>query len=148
MSQHHRRLERMYLAAPINELFKPTISISDGRATIEFEADERFFHAAGALHGSAYFKALDDAAFFAAASVVREVFVLTASFSIELSRRVTGGRLRAEGRLVAQSDKVLEAESVLFNGDEQVAHGSGTFVPSRIELASALGYGDSPAGKG
>ena len=135
----------MYLAAPINEIYKPTISITDGRATIEFDAHQRFFHSAGALHGSVYFKGLDDAAFFAAASMVREVFVLTTSFSIELSRRVTGGRLRAEGRLVAQSARVLEAESVLFNGDEQVACGSGTFVPSRIELASALGYGDSPA---
>jgi hypothetical protein len=31
-----------------------------------------FFHAAHAVHGSVYFKALDDAAFFAVASLVQE----------------------------------------------------------------------------
>jgi uncharacterized protein (TIGR00369 family) len=134
----------MYLAAPINELYKPTIRIADGQATIEFDAHERFFHSAGALHGSVYFKALDDSAFFAAASRVQEVFVLTTSFTIELTRPVTGGRLRAEGRLTSQEDRVLEAESVLFNGDQEVARGRGTFVPSRIELTSALGYGVPP----
>ena len=144
MSEHHRRLERMYLAAPINELYRPTIHIADGQATIEFDAHERFFHSAGALHGSVYFKALDDSAFFAAASMVPDVFVLTTSFTIELIRPVTGGRLRAEGRLIAQEERTLEAESVLYNGDQEVARGSGTFVPSRTELPSALGYGDTP----
>ena len=146
MSRHHRRLERMYLAAPINELYKPTIHIAEGRATIEFDVHERFFHSARALHGSVYFKALDDSAFFAAASKVPDVFVLTTSFTIELSRPVTGGRLRAEGRLGSQTAGMLEAKSVLFNGDREVARGSGTFVPSRTELRSALGYGDPPVG--
>ena len=134
----------MYLAAPINELYKPTITITEGRAIIEFEVDEQFFHSAGALHGSVYFKALDDSAFFAAASMDPDYFVLTTSFTISLTRPVTGGRLRAEGRLTARSDKGLEAESVLYNGDEEVARGSGTFVPSRIELHSAEGYGPPP----
>lgn len=140
VSRHHRSLEQMYLAAPINELYRPSISVSEGRATIEFDVHERFFHAARALHGSVYFKALDDSAFFAAASMVPDVFVLTTSFTIELSRPVTGGRLRAEGRLTSQTVKHLEAEAVLFNDDLEVARGKGTFVPSRIELISALGY--------
>ena len=134
----------MYLAAPINELYKPTIAISDGLAVIEFDVREQFFHSAGALHGSVYFKALDDSAFFATASMDPEYFVLTTSFTISLTRPVTGGRLRAEGRLTSRTERALEAESVLFNGDEEVARGSGTFVPSKIELVSASGYGAEP----
>ena len=140
MTEHHRKLERMYLAAPINELYRPTIAISEGRATVEFEVHDRFFHAASALHGSVYFKALDDSAFFAAASMVPDRFVLTTSFTIYLTQTVTGGRLRAEGRLATQTPKLLVAESVLYNEEREVARGSGTFVPSRIQLTGDLGY--------
>ena len=130
----------MYLAAPVNELYLPTITISDGRATVEFEVSDRFFHAANALHGSVYFKALDDSAFFAAASMVPDRFVLTTSFTIYLTQPVTGGRLHAEGQLATHTANRLVAESVLYNGDREVARGSGTFVPSKIELTTALGY--------
>ena len=130
----------MYLAAPVNELYLPTITISDGRATVEFEVSDRFFHAANALHGSVYFKALDDSAFFAVASMVPDRFVLTTSFTIYLTQPVTGGRLRAEGQVATHTANLLVAESVLYNGDREVARGSGTFVPSKIELTTALGY--------
>lgn len=140
MSEHHRKLERMYLAAPVNELYLPTLAISEGLATVEFEVRDQFFHAAHALHGSVYFKALDDAAFFAVASMVRDRFVVTVSFTIYLTRPVTSGRLRAEGQVATQTTNLLVAESVLYNGDREVARGSGTFVPSKIELTAALGY--------
>ena len=140
MSEHYRKLERMYLAAPVNELYLPTIAISEGRATVEFEVREQFFHAAHALHGSVYFKALDDSAFFAAASVVPDRFVVTVSFTVYLTRPVTGGALRAEGQVTSQTTNLLVAESVLYNGDREVARGSGTFMPSKVALNTALGY--------
>jgi acyl-coenzyme A thioesterase PaaI-like protein len=62
-----------------------------------------FFHAAHAVHGSVYFKALDDAAFFAVNSLVTDVFVLTASYNLYLTRPVTEGALRAVGRVVHRS---------------------------------------------
>lgn len=140
MSEHYRKLERMYLAAPVNELYLPSIAISKGRATVEFEVREQFFHAAQALHGSVYFKALDDSAFFAAASVVPDRFVVTVSFTIYLTRPVAGGGLRAEGQVTSQTTNLLVAESVLYNGDREVARGSGTFMPSKAALTTALGY--------
>jgi uncharacterized protein (TIGR00369 family) len=140
MSSHYSKLERMYLSAPINALFEPTIEIGKGVATVEFDVRPGHFHAAGALHGSVYFKGLDDSAFFAAASVVPSHFVLTVSFNTYFTRPVSRGRLRAEGRVVSQSRSLLVAESVLYNEDREVARGSGTFVPSKIELSSELGY--------
>lgn len=53
---HFRALERMCRAAPINEIFKPQIGVSEGAAEIEIEVRETLFHAAGAVHGSVYFK--------------------------------------------------------------------------------------------
>ena len=97
---HFTALENMYLAAPISDLYHPSIEISDSEATIEIEVAEQFFHAAGGLHGSVYFKLLDDAAFFATNSLERDVFVLTTSFTTYLTRPVSSGTLRSVGRVV------------------------------------------------
>ena len=64
MSDHHRKLEAMYLGGPINAFYRPTIAVSDGEAVIEMDVRPEFWHAASAMHGSVYFKLLDDAAFF------------------------------------------------------------------------------------
>jgi len=77
MQTHFKKLERMYLSAPINkEIYKGiTIDISNEKAELSFKISQPFFHAANAIHGSVYFKMLDDAAFFAVNSIVEDVFV-------------------------------------------------------------------------
>jgi uncharacterized protein (TIGR00369 family) len=132
----------MYLAGPINDLFRPSIRIAEGEAVIEMEASPKFFHAGAALHGSVYFKMLDDAAFFAANSLERDRFVLTTSFNIYLLGPVTSGRLQARGRVVHRTRSQFIAEAVLEDEEgKTVARGSGVFVRSLKRLAEAVGYG-------
>jgi uncharacterized protein (TIGR00369 family) len=139
--EHFRRLERAYASAPINRYYAPVLRVSEGRAELTIPVKADFFHAAGAVHGSVYFKALDDAAFFAANSLVLDVFVLTASFNMYLTRPVTGGEIRATGAVVHRSMNLIVAESVLVDSqDRQIARGSGTFMRSRIELTAEIGY--------
>ncbi len=149
MTEHHRKLEQMYHAAPVNELYRPRMEVSEGRAVLWMDVDPAFHHAAGALHGSVYFKALDDAAFFAVNSVVDDSFVVTVSFNIYLLRPVVEGRLRAEGRVTSASKNLFVAESVLYlDDDQQVARGSGSFVRSKIRLDQVEAYrlaGGTPA---
>jgi uncharacterized protein (TIGR00369 family) len=141
MKNHHAiKLERMYLSAPINEFYLPSVEISQGLAVIQTEVKPEFFHAAGSLHGSVYFKLLDDAAFFAVNSLVKDFFVLTVSFNIYLTRPVTKGVLIARGRVVSRSVNYFVAESVLTVNDKEVARGSGSFLRSRIELAGVDSY--------
>jgi uncharacterized protein (TIGR00369 family) len=141
MSEHFRKLENMYLSAPINSFFRPTLEVSKGRAVLTMEVRPDFFHAADAVHGSVYFKALDDAAYFAVNSLVHGHFVLTVSFNTYLLRPVTGGCLRAEGAVVSTSKNLFVADSVLFDGeDRQIARGSGTFMRSRISLDDVEAY--------
>lgn len=137
---HFRKLERMYLSAPINEYYSPGVEISQGQAVIQTEVKPEFFHAAGSLHGSVYFKLLDDAAFFAVNSLVKDFFVLTVSFNIYLTRPVTKGILIAQGQVVSRSVNYYVAESVLTVNDKDVARGSGSFLRSRVELASVESY--------
>jgi uncharacterized protein (TIGR00369 family) len=138
---HFRKLERMYHGAPVNRLYEPTIRIASGSAELDLPVKADFFHAAHALHGSVYFKALDDAAFFAVSSLVPDVFVLTASYNVYLTRPVTGGTLHASGRVVHQSRNLFLAEAELFDGEKRlVARGSGSFMRSNIALTPQVGY--------
>ena len=141
---HWRRLERMYLTrATINEYFKPGLEVGDGKAEVRIEVDPKFFHAAGAVHGSVYFKAMDDAAFFAANSVVEDVFVLTTNFNIHLLRPVTEGTLIAKGTLVSETRSLLTADAELEDENGRLlGRGTGTFMKSRMLLADVPGYAD------
>lgn len=141
MSAHHRALERMYHAAPINRWFAPKLEIGDGVASVEIPVREDFHHAARAAHGSVVFKALDDAAFFAANSLVPDAFVLTASLNVHFLRPIAAGVLRAEGRVVHRTGSSFLAEAVARDAEgNEVARGTGSFVRSKVPLESLLGY--------
>ena len=144
MSQDHfRKLERMYLGANINTQHYPTtsITIEEGQATIALTLDESYFHALGAMHGSVYFKLLDDAAFFAVNSVVEDAFVLTTSFDIKLLRPASEGVIKAIGSVTSIGDHQFEAKAELFNAKgKKIAFGTGVFVKSKVELNEEIGY--------
>ena len=133
--EHYRKLERLYVSAPINAYYSPTLKVAQGKAEVAFDIKRKMHHAADAVHGSIYFKALDDAAFFAANSLVEEVFVLTASFTVYMLRPVSEGSLKARGWVTHQTGRLFFAEAQLDDGNGQaIARGSGTFMRSRIRL--------------
>ena len=139
--EHHRRLERMYHAAPTNEYFRPELRIADGSAEVRLTVRPDFFHAAGAVHGAIYFKLLDDATFFAASSLVDRFFVLTASFNLYFLRPISSGEMHARGSIVRRSTRLLIGEGVVTDGGgKEIARGSGTFMPSTVPLDEKLGY--------
>jgi uncharacterized protein (TIGR00369 family) len=143
---HFAALERLYAAAPINRTFESRLDIvSAGTARIHFEVDARVFHAAGAAHGTLYFKMLDDAAFYAANSLVNDRFLLTTAFNLLLTRPMKAGPAMAEGRWVSGQRRVLVADARLVDATgEEVARGTGTFMRSRFPLSSLPGYSDRP----
>ena len=140
---HYRKLERMYLSAPLNiQIYNGiTIAISDQKAELSLKIEEKFFHAANAIHGSVYFKMLDDAAFFAVNSVVKDVFVYTVSFNVQLLRPVSSGIIKSIGELKFRSENLFIADSTLFNENNKlVGRGSGNFMRSKIQLTQEIGY--------
>jgi len=131
----------MYSSAPVNEYYAPRIQVSEGRAEIMIPVRPDFFHSAGAVHGMVYFKALDDAAFFAVNSLVENVFVLTVSFNVYFTRPISEGEMKATGRVVHRSRRLYVAESSLVNSKgQEVARGSGSFVRSTMTLSPEIGY--------
>jgi len=139
---HFRALERLYASAPINALFASTLEIAEeGRARIGFTITREVFHAAGAAHGTVYFKMLDDAAFYAANTLATDRFLLTTSFNLHFTKPVREGEVVAEGRWVSGRKRVFVAESRLIDaGGEEIGRGTGTFMRSRIALSSLPGY--------
>lgn len=139
--EHHRKLEHMYLMAPINAFYSPRISVSHGRAEITIPVKPDFFHAADAVHGSVYFKLLDDAAFFAVNSLIEDCFALTASFTTYLLRPISQGTMKATGKVVYTGSRSFIAESVVVDSEgKEIARGSGNFVVSKIKLRADIGY--------
>jgi uncharacterized protein (TIGR00369 family) len=140
--EHFRALERLYKAAPINSLFESDLEITGrGLARITFDVDERHYHAAGAVHGTSYFKMLDDAAFYAANSLVSDRFLLTTAFNVLFTRPLKSSTVTAEGRWVSGKRRVFVADSRLIDEEgEEIARGTGTFMRSHIPLASLPGY--------
>jgi len=140
-TEHHRKLERLYASAPVTQWYGAAIQVSDGAAEVRVEARREFLHAADAVHGSVYFRLLDDAAFFAVNSRVPEVFVLTVSFTVQFARPVTSGVLRARGRIRHGGGRLFLAESDLVDEhDNLLGHGSGVFTRSAIPLDARVGY--------
>jgi uncharacterized protein (TIGR00369 family) len=140
---HYRKLERMYLSAPVNnELYNGiTINISQEKTELTLKIEPKFFHAANAIHGSVYFKLLDDAAFFAVNSIVQDVFVYTVSFNTQLLRPASGGIIRSVGELKFKSTNLFIADSILFDENNKlIGRGSGNFMKSKIELTEKIGY--------
>lgn len=143
ITEHFEKLRRMYLKANVNtKLFDTTeCAIESEKATISLTISDKYFHALGAIHGSVYFKLLDDAAFFAVNSIVEDVFVLTTSFNINIIRPVNKGKITAIGSVRFKSRNIYVAESTLFNQEgKEVAFGTGNFAKSKVRLAKEIGY--------
>lgn len=139
---HLRALESLYKLAPVNGLFRSSIEIGEqGFARIRFEVDEALFHAAGAAHGTLYFKMMDDAAFYACNSMVTDRFLLTTAFNLNFTRPLRAGPVVAEGRWVSGKRRVFVGDARLIDSDgEEAARGTGTFMRSHIPLAALPGY--------
>lgn len=141
MSEHHRKLEHMYASAPVNQDHEPQLSVQDSRARVTVHADASMHHAAGAVHGALLFKLLDDAAFFAANSIVEDRFVLTADFDVHLLEPVQDGELVAEAEVAHEGSSSVIAEAVVKDEDgHQVARGTGNFITSGPPLDEVQAY--------
>ncbi|WP_394748510.1 PaaI family thioesterase [Spongiimicrobium salis] len=140
---HYKKLERMYLKSNVNTMIfdTTTCTITEGSAEIGLTISEKYFHALNAIHGSVYFKLLDDAAFFAVNSVVSDFFVLTTSFNINLVRPADHGKLTAMGSLKFKSRNSFVATSILYNeAGKEIAFGTGNFMKSKVALSPEIGY--------
>jgi uncharacterized protein (TIGR00369 family) len=133
--RHFQYLEELYLAAPTNRYYQPQIQIGKESCEVIIPIREDFFHGFNATHGSVYFKALDDAAYFAAQSTVTDFFLVTVSFHLHFLRPIQTGEMRAVGKLSYSNPSHFVAEGILYDHrGREIGRGSGTFAKSKTPL--------------
>ncbi|MDH3942727.1 MAG: PaaI family thioesterase [Anaerolineae bacterium] len=133
--EHLERLRKVYLQARTNQYYQPDISLAPGKAEVSLTVRDDFHHGFDAVHGSVYFKLLDDAAYFAAQTKARHVYLVTSSFHIQFLRPISQGQMRAEGELVYWTRRHFVADAKVFDGKgREIARGSGNFVKSMVDI--------------
>ena len=141
-SAHFLCLQSLFENAPVSRLYGARAIVREGSAMVSFRARPEFMHAAGGLHGSAYFRALDDAAFLAANSREHDHLLATLQFNVQFFRPCRGGgTLTATGTLTHQSGRIFFARAELRGEHDQLlATGSGIFTRSGVPLSGEIGY--------
>lgn len=146
---HFRKLTNMYSKAPVSGL----VNVHDNlefemdekfpRAVLRMTSKEQFNHPGGSMHGVAYFKLLDDTAWFTAQALVNDNFIYTTSFVTYITRPVlTGTKLLAKGKIINATKTLIIAESEIVEEDsgKLVASGSGTFQRGFVPLSEVPNY--------
>ncbi|NNF17209.1 MAG: PaaI family thioesterase [Gammaproteobacteria bacterium] len=138
---HFARLRAMYLDAPCNDQYQPEISIQKGVAHVSVTVRPNMFHAGGSLHGSIFYRLLEDAALYATNSYVNDVIMQAASFTCYMVKPVTHGVITAEGKVKNTTAELYIAEAQIMSASgDTVARGSGAFLKSKIRLVPEIGY--------
>jgi uncharacterized protein (TIGR00369 family) len=120
-------------------VYQPTLEVGDGTSTLRIEVKPSFLSGHGTLHGSVYFKVLDDACAFAVYSD-DEFAAATISFTTYFLKPVTAGTIEAHGRVISRSGRLCVAEGYVQSDGHEVACGSGTYMRTRDAFESLRGY--------
>lgn len=138
---HAQCLVHLFEEAPIQQVYQQSkLTLESGKSELRYTIDPAFLHGGYALHGSVYFKMLDDAAYFAASTMSPEFFLLTARFETRLLRPISSGTLIARGTCITGTNPP-EAQARLFDEHGQlVATGKGHFAFSTTKWDMLTGY--------
>jgi len=115
--------------------------VSYEKAEITQEVTARYFHAVQSLHGSVYFKMLDNAVYFSEQSIIQDAFIYTCTLNIQLLRVIKSGIIKGNGTITLQSKSLYIADAILYDEKNwEMARGSGTFMKSQFPLDEKLWY--------
>ena len=143
LDKHFKNLISIYNQAPINKVYKPRMRLALGKCTIKMNILKSFHHSAKSLHGSVYFKMLDDAAWAASNTHVKDVFLFTYNFNVFLTKPVFKGNIKSVGEVIDIENTKISTKSVLFDSNDiEIATGEGVFIRSKYPLKDAIGFLD------
>ena len=138
--EHFENMKKMYVKREVNSRFRPRVFIASGMAEVEIPVDPEHFHSGESVHGSVYFKIMDDSAFFAANSLEKTFFILTSTFNTYITHPVSTGSLKSVARVVSQAGSQFIVEAVCYNENKEVARGNGMFIRTKRLLSGVADY--------
>jgi acyl-coenzyme A thioesterase PaaI-like protein len=129
-SAHWTQLERMYLAAPLNDLYDPGVRVQHGEAEIVVPLSDALRLPSGEVAESVHVKLMHDAARLAVDTVVETHAAVTVAFTVRLTRHRPMGRLIARALVITDADGQYQTECVLADATGlEIGRGEGTFEP-------------------
>ena len=142
MEEHYQKLVHMYGTALIQKKYPGIhLEIKHQFAKITLPIDESYHHAGHNMHGSVYFRLLDDVSYFAAMSEEKEYFYVTRSFNITFIRPFEKGLVTAISDEIKWVDGDFIASATLYNeAGKKLAVGEGVFSKSKTKLNPEVGY--------
>jgi uncharacterized protein (TIGR00369 family) len=142
MEEHFSKLIHMYMGAEIQNKYPGIhLEIEKGSAKITLPVDNSYHHAGGSMHGSVYFRLLDDVCYFAAMSEEMTYFYVTKSFTIQFFRPFYTGLVTAKTTDIKFSGNTFHAKGTLYDEEgNKLAIGEGVFSKSTYKLDPKIGY--------
>ena len=142
MDDHYRSLIDMYLGAEVQKKYPGIqLEIQNNAAAVSLDVDSSYHHAGGYLHGSVYFRILDDACYFAFMSNEKEYFYVTRSFTIDYLRPYKEGRIIAKSTEIRRVGDDYHVDGIVYSEEgKELAKGTGIFSKSRVKLNPEIGY--------
>lgn len=135
-SAHFARIERTYLASPLNDLYDPGVRVQDGESELLVPIADALRLPSGDLADAVCLKLMNDAAALAVQAATGDRPARTVRFAAHLNRHVASGSLIARGLVVATSGDRYEAECVLTDATGmEIGRGEGTFAADRTGKA-------------
>ena len=127
--EHLERLQALFQRSSMSKTFGMTMHFDEqGRAVFEWPYDARFDHFLDDTHGCVLGALVDNAGWFAAASVYPG-WVVTAEFNVRLLEAVQRQDLRAVGSVVRRGRRLAVADVRVERADGcLIATGGGTFA--------------------
>tara|TARA_B100001989_G_C24383647_1_gene385598 strand:+ start:309 stop:758 length:450 start_codon:yes stop_codon:yes gene_type:complete len=124
-----KELLHNYLNHPMHTGLNLSVQQDNGTARVSMVVNPNICNLVGTLHGSFYFKLMDDACFFAAISLNHHHFVATANFNIHYFLPVSKGKLSAIAKVINHDKNKYVCDCDIVDEDKHFCgHGSGLFV--------------------
>ncbi|MCA9580631.1 MAG: PaaI family thioesterase [Myxococcales bacterium] len=129
LQAYYRRLEDNFHRAPITRHVPQRMEVvGPGEVRITLPPDPRLCHGAARVHGGILSLLLDNAGFFAAATLTGGYWVATTEFNTHLLESVAGEDVVATGRVLRPGRNVFHAEMRARIAAREVAVGFGTYM--------------------
>jgi acyl-CoA thioesterase len=127
-------LPQWIACAPFEEYLEMRIDEAEGgRAVLTMPFKVKLAQGKGLMHGGAVTALADTAVAMAIKSILpKDTHFATTELSLKFHAPVRGGTVRAEARIVAQDDRVISGEALVFDDqDVKVATFTSTFRVKR-----------------
>jgi uncharacterized protein (TIGR00369 family) len=118
-----------YINHPMHKPLNMSVALKEKSAKITMSVHSSVLNFVGILHGSIYFKLMDDACFFAVIATNQSSFVVTSNMTVNYIKPVSEGMIITHASVITKRGRLYLCESHITNLEGSIlAHATGSFI--------------------